>query len=238
MLKFINKLNNKNIIIFSDLLSLITKEKKIKVVIKEFEKIVSQLIDNNNTIILPTFNLKFPSLKKTGYGENFITSGTMIKIILKKFNFKRTKKPMYNYAVIGPNSKKIINLKQTTAWGDDSVIGYLSNNKDTLGLGVNTDLLSFTWVTIHCCEETLKVPYRFWKTFRGKNLDNGKNVYEKMFVRHLDKEIVDLKQRNILNKLHKEKKLFIKKGRHVNYSLIYLKEYYLKNLKYLPKILK
>ena len=43
---------------------------------------------------------------------------------------------MYNYAVLGPNTKKILNLKQSTAWGDDSVIGFLSNDKDTLGLGL------------------------------------------------------------------------------------------------------
>ena len=145
---------------------------------------------------------------------------------------------MYNYAVLGPNTKKILNLKQSTAWGDDSVIGFLSNDKDTLGLGVNTDLLSFTWVTIHSCEEKLKVPYRFWKIFKGKNLDTGKEVYEKMFVRHLNEKEMDLKQKKILKKLKNEKKLFLKKCIHSSYSIVNLNEYYLKNLNYLPSVLK
>ena len=117
---------------------------------------------------------------------------------------------MYNYAVLGPNTKQILNLKQSTAWGDDSVIGFLSNDKDTLGLGVNIDLLSFTWVTIHSCEERLKVPYRFWKVFKGKNIDSGKEVYEKMFVRRFN-ENKDLKQKKILKKLKSEDKLLKKK---------------------------
>ncbi len=238
MFKYIKKIKQKNIIIFSDLLNLISEKKKFGFTIKEFEKIIKVLAKNENTIILPTYNLNFPTLKLTGRAERFITTGSMIKYILRKFKFKRTQKPMYNYAVLGPNSKQILDLKQSTAWGSDSVIGYLSNNKDTLGIGVNTDLLSFTWVTIHSCEEELKVPYRFWKIFKGKNLDTGKDVYEKMFVRRLNEKKKDLKQKEILKKLKKENKLFIKKGIHGNYSIIYLNEYYLKNLNYLPRILK
>ena len=66
MLKFIKKINNKNIIIFADLLSLIYNKKKFNYTIKEFEKIVKILIKNNNTLVLPTYNLKFPKLKLTG----------------------------------------------------------------------------------------------------------------------------------------------------------------------------
>tara|TARA_X000000950_G_C13903230_1_gene655712 strand:- start:155 stop:871 length:717 start_codon:yes stop_codon:yes gene_type:complete len=238
MFKYIKKIKQKNIIIFSDLINLISDKKKFSFTIKEFEKIIKVLIKNENTIILPTYNLNFPKLKFTGRAEKFITTGSMIKYILQKFKFKRTRKPMYNYAVLGPNSKQILDLKQSTAWGNDSVIGYLSNNKDTLGVGVNTDLLSFTWVTIHSCEEKLKVPYRFWKIFKGKNLDTGKDVYEKMFVRRLNEKKKDLKQKEILKKLKKENKLFIKKGIHGNYSIVLLNEYYLKNLNYLPRVLK
>ena len=237
MFKFIKKLKQKNIIIFSDLLSLISNKRKFISIVKEFEKIVKELIKNENTIILPTYNLNFPKTKFTGQSEKFITSGSLIKHVLRKFKFKRTKKPMYNYAVLGPNTKQILNLKQSTAWGDDSVIGFLSNDKDTLGLGVNIDLLSFTWVTIHSCEERLKVPYRYWKVFKGKNIDSGKEVYEKMFVRRFN-ENKDLKQKKILKKLKSEDKLLKKKGIHGNYSIIHLNEYYLKNLKYLPIVLK
>lgn len=237
MFKFIKGLKQKNIIIFSDLLSLISNKKKFNATIKETERIVKILIKNKNTIVLPTYNLKFPHLKFTGYSEKFITTGSLVKHVLKKFKFKRTKKPMYNYAVLGPNTKKIINLKQSTAWGNDSVIGYLSNDKNALGLGVNTDLWSFSWVTIHCCEEKLKVPYRYWKVFEGKNINSGKKVYERMFVRYSKKK-VNLHQKKILKKLFEEKKLFKIEGIYANYSILNLNQYYIKNLKHLPRILK
>ena len=41
-----------------------------------------------------------------------------------------------------------------------------------------------------------------------------------------------------LKKLKSENKLFIKKGIHGSYSIVHLNEYYLKNLKYLPRVLK
>lgn len=108
---------------------------------------------------------------------------------------------MYNYAVVGPNSKKILKLKQSTAWGKDSVISFLSTNRKTIGLGINTSLLNFFWVTIHCCEEYLKVPYRFYKIFYGKNTSTKKKIKEKMYVRHLHNKDVDLEQKIILNNL-------------------------------------
>jgi aminoglycoside N3'-acetyltransferase len=237
--KFIKKINNRNIVIFSNLLNLIDNKTKINATIKEFDKIVKILIKNNNTIVLPTYNLNFPKLKLTGYSEKFITTGILTKHILKSHKFKRTEKPMYNYAVIGPNLKTIISLAQSTAWGEDSVIGYLSNDKNTLGIGVDTDLLSFTWVSIHCCEEKLKVPYRFWKIFKGKNIDSGENVYEKMYVRYQNKKnMINLSQKIVLNKLVKDKKLFTKKGLHVKYSIINLNDYFLANLKHLNRIIK
>jgi len=188
MISFVKSLKNKHIILYVDMLNMISNEKEFKTISKEIWQIARILIKNKNTFILPTFNLRFPELKKTGKSIKFITTGFLIKFLLKRFDFKRTKKPMYNFAVIGPNSNKILKLKQTTAWGKNSVIRYLSEKKDTIGIGVNTNLLNFTWVTIHSCEEKLKVPYRYWKIFKGKNLDTKKNVSEKMFVRNLDKK--------------------------------------------------
>ena len=37
-----------------------------------------------------------------------------------------------------------------------------------IGIGINIDVTNFGWVTIHSCEEDLKVPYRYYKKFVGK----------------------------------------------------------------------
>ena len=238
MISFVKNIKSRNIIIFADLLEVASNKKKIYNLINEFLIILKILIKNKNTIILPTYNLRFPHLKKTGKNVKFITTGYLIKFVVKKFNFNRTKKPMYNYAVLGPNSKKILKLKQITAWGDSSVIGYLAKQKETIGIGINTDLKKFTWVAIHACEEKLKVPYRFWKIFRGKNLDTRKNVSEKMFVRDLKKKEINLRPTIVSNKLIKSRDLFLKKSRNANYSVVNLNKYYIENLKHIKKITK
>ena len=212
--------------------------KKFEKTAVEVEKIVKILIKNKNTIIIPTFNLNFPKTKKTSNEEKFITTGYLSKFLIKKFDFIRTSKPIYNYAVIGPNAKKILNLKQSTSWGKDSVLRFLSENTKTIGIGVNTSVYEFTWVTIHSCEEYLKVPYRFFKTFYGRNAINNKKVKEKMFVRHLDEKEQNLKQKKILKNLVDKKKLIVVKSNYVDYSILYLKNYYLDNLKHIKKIIK
>ena len=42
-------------------------------------------------------------------------------------------------AVIGKKSKSIISLKQSTAWGENSIISYLSKQK-AIGIGINIDI--------------------------------------------------------------------------------------------------
>ena len=239
MLNFSKKnIKSKYVIIFSDLTSLMSNIKKFDRTLVEVEKLIKILIKNKNTIIIPTFNLNFPKIKKTSNEEKFITTGYLIKFLLRKFDFLRTAKPMYNYAVLGPDAKKILKLKQSTAWGKDSVIRYLSENNKTIGIGVNTPVYKFTWVSIHSSEEYLQVPYRFYKTFYGKNSITNNKVKEKMFVRHLNKEEQNLKQEKVLKNLVDKKKLIVVKGNYINYSVIYLKNYYLDNIKHIKKIIK
>ena len=65
------KISFKYVIIFSDLISLMKNNIKFNKTLSEVEKIVKILIKNNNTIILPTFNLNFPITKKSSNDEVF-----------------------------------------------------------------------------------------------------------------------------------------------------------------------
>ncbi len=236
MLDFVKKLNSNYVIIFSDLSNLLIKKKiKYEDILRSTINIFNTLLENKNTIILPTYNFNFPKTNKTGFSEKFITSGSLFKSLIKEFKFKRTHKPMYNYAVLGKNEKKILSLKQKSSWGQDSVIGFLGRNK-SYGLGIGVDSKSFTWVTIHSCEEKLDVPYRFFKSFKGYHINLKKIVTERVFVRYLDKPKIDLKQKYILKKLLVNKNLIEAKKNNVNYSLINLKEYYKANLSHLKNL--
>ena len=194
--------NTKNIIIFSNLQNLVFKH-DIKEINTNIIKLYKFLKKMNKNIILPTFNLNFPETKQTSLLTRDITTGYLNKFLIKKFKFSRSKRPMYNYAVNGPNEKQICNLKQSTAWGNDSVLGYLVKN-EAYGLAININPKIFNWLVIHYCEENSKVPYRYFKTFNGKNISNRKNVKEKMYVRNYSKNKIE-DGRKINNILLKKK---------------------------------
>lgn len=217
------KIKNKNIIIFSDLSLLILKfgHKKL---IKHILEMIKILIENKNTIILPTYNFNFAKSKKTSSDEKFITTGFLNKFLLKKYQFLRTKRPIYNYAVFGPEQQKILQLDQTTAFGKDSVIGHLSIH-NALAIGIGIDILNFNWVTIHVCEEISKVPYRFFKKFSGKNLDTNKNTWEKIFVRKRKHNLLNTGDK-IYKSLFKKKKVNMFKFKKLDLTIIKLNDYY------------
>ena len=198
--------NNSHFIFFSDLSRSKTKKELINSV-KYIEKIINKLKNENKNVILPTYNLLFPKTKITDFSSDSITTGHLNKYLLKKFKFKRTLRPMYNYAILGPDKNNILNCKQSTAWGEDSVIKYLID-KDAIGVGINLDLSKFNWMVIHHLEEKYRVPYRFYKIFKGYNKTIKKKVTEKMYVRHLHlKTSESFKLLNII----KKKKLLKKK---------------------------
>lgn len=223
---------NDLMLIFSDFYKFFFKKDYNKT-LKEAENLIKLLIKKKKTIVLPTFNLFFPKTKLTSFSKDDITTGYFNRYLIKKYKFKRTKKPMYNYAVIGPQSKKILSLKQSTAWGEDSVIGFLVNSK-SLGLGINVESKKFNWLAIHYCEEKAKVPYRYYKKFNGYNSDLKKKVFEKMFVRNLEtNKIEDGRKLNL--KLIKQKKIKTKKINSFEVSFVNLNDYSLEAEKLLKK---
>ena len=176
----------KGAIIFSELYESFLKYGK-KKTLKQIDSYLKYLIKNKYTLLFPTFNLKFPSTRRTNYSVKNITTSYLNKHIVKNYIIKRTKKPMYNFAVIGPEYKKILQLKQTTAWGNDSVLGYAINN-NFIAIGINIDYKKFNWLIVHYCEEKFRVPYRYFKTFSGINTKTKSKVFEKMYVKNLDKK--------------------------------------------------
>lgn len=215
----------KNILISSDLFNFmkINKREKITQLIDYILTYIDKLIKEKNTIIIPTYNFNFFKTRETNYKINSITTGYLNKRIVENFNFCRTHRPIYNYAIIGPNTEKLCDLKQTTAWGNDSVIGYLSMNKNSKALGIGVDPNNFGWVTIHVCEEYAKVPYRYFKNFKGFNKDLKKEVSEKMFVKKLSfKKTIN---HTLISKyLKNNKKIKQEKVCGVDFSTIYLSD--------------
>lgn len=228
----LKKIKNENIIIFSDLTFLLLQS-NFKKIFNDVDNFIDILIKNQNTIILPAFNLNFPSQKKTSFQSNFITTGYFNKYLIDKISFIRSQKPVYNYAMFGPNAKKIQSLGQSTAFGYDSVIGYLSKNK-TFAFGIGINPKNFNWVTLHVCEELSKVPYRFFKNFKGKNTDTNKIVNEKIYVRYKNKKIENTGYPIYLELIEK-KKIINLKFNSLDFVCLNLNDYFKIGMRLLKK---
>jgi len=99
---------------------------------------------------------------------------------------------------------------------------------------LNIDKKVFNWLVIHHCEEVVKVPYRYYKNFSGKNVDLKKKVTEKMYVRNLRLKFVE-DGRQINEILIKKKFLTNFKFKKIKITLLNLFKYYTEANKLLNK---
>jgi aminoglycoside 3-N-acetyltransferase len=109
--------------------------------------------------------------------------GAFSEFIRKYEGSNRTSHPMHSISILGKNSKYIADLEGDTEFSRNSAFDHL--------LKVNCKILflgnSFTETFFHIAEEKVKVPYRFWKTFKGHLVKNSfKKIIEiKYYARNL-----------------------------------------------------
>lgn len=143
------------------------------------------------TIVIPTYNWDFCKGISFDYYETPSKTGSLGSAALRRDDFIRTKHPIYSYAVWGKDSKELFDLNNNTAFGRDSVLGYL-HDKNALNILIGIDYnKGFTFA--HYAEEQIGVPYRYQKTFVADYKDQNGNVEKRsyqMYVRNLDMNVV------------------------------------------------
>ena len=184
----INILNGDKVLVSSSILKFLIKSKKEN---KKFEaNIIIDLLINKigkeGTLLFPTFNWDFCKGKDFDYYKTLSSSGSLGNFALQRSDFKRTKNPIYSFAVTGKDKDFICSLKHESCFGLDSPFGYLINNKGK-NLFIDIDYKDgFTFD--HIAEETVGVDYRYFKNFSGfyiNKLNKKKKVNYKMYVRNL-----------------------------------------------------
>ena len=149
-----------------------------KIAAKNVAKIMLNAIEDfchNRTILLPSFSNDIIKYKKFDLTRSIPYTGMLPKYCLKKGKFKRTFSPLHGFLVKGPGSKEILNLRQFSTWGKNSVFEWLEKK-------------NARWVTInlkwsegcafyHRSEELTKVPYRYYLNYYGKLMNNGKRLF-------------------------------------------------------------
>lgn len=146
---------------------------------------MSLLARQGYTVLLPTFTFDFCRSGRFHFRDSAGETGLLGNWLLELPDARRTPHPIYSFAVLGPGAEEAAAASNSTTFGDDSIFALFEQRDARLAM-LGCDWQSCT--QIHRYEEERRVPYRFYKEFRG-TADFGDGLHEttaRMFVRRLD----------------------------------------------------
>ncbi len=149
-----------------------------------------EAIGSEGTIVIPTFNWDFCKGKAFDYYKTPCKTGSLGKFALKREDFKRTKHPIYSFAVWGKGKDELCAMNNKSSFGVDSPFTYVTKHHFK-NLLIDKDC-QHSFVFVHYVEEQVGISYRYLKDFTADYTDeNGetrKATYS-MNVRDLDLDV-------------------------------------------------
>lgn len=148
-------------------------------------------VGNNGTVIFPTYNWDFCKGKTFDYAKTPCKTGSLGSLALKRPDFRRTKHPIYSFAVFGKYQSDLVAMNNTDSFAKDSPFHFM-HEKNFKNYIIDVSFLnSFTFM--HYVEEMSGVvSYRYIKNFTAEYVDENRNLDTKtysMFVRDLDRNV-------------------------------------------------
>ena len=151
---------------------------------------VIDVVGEEGTILIPTFNWDFCKGKTFDIRKSPCKTGTIGKTALKRGDFARTQHPIYSFAVWGKDSGLLLSMTNKSSFGADSPFSYCRDvNAKNVFIDVECQH-SFTFV--HYVEEQVGVPYRYLKDFTAGYVDQDGELSIRTYsmnVRDLDKNV-------------------------------------------------
>lgn len=175
------------------------------------------------TVIFPTYNWDFCDGKTFDYENTPCKTGILGRLALGRPDFRRTRHPIYSFAVWGKYQDLLCGLENKDSFGCDSPFAFFRDH-DVKNYVIDVPLEhSFTYA--HFVEQQSGVVgYRYVKDFRADYIDEKGSRETRtysMFVRDLDKDVhttIDPIQEDLI-RYGAAKKIFINNSK---ISLIYL----------------
>lgn len=150
-----------------------------------------EAVGPDGTIILPTYNWDFCKGQTFDYYKTPGMTGSLGKAALKRSDFKRTRHPIYSFAVYGKYQDLLCNMDNKDSFGMDSPFAFLHEHKVTNYIIDVTPNHCFTFA--HFVEEQSGVvKHRYIKDFTADYIDENGNKEKRtysMFVRDLDLDV-------------------------------------------------
>lgn len=167
------------------------KENKEKMDLEIFICGLKDAVGDQGTVIFPTYNWDFCSGKTFDYKKTPCKTGALGILALKRHDFRRTRHPIYSFAVWGRYQEYLCSLENGDSFGMDSPFAFFKeHNVKNYIIDVSLQH-SFTYV--HFVEQQSGlVKYRYRKDFHADYIDENSckepRVYS-MFVRNLDMDV-------------------------------------------------
>lgn len=161
---------------------------------QDLNKFIDGLIEavgRDGTIIFPTYNWDFCSGKTFDYKSTPCMTGVLGTLALDRKEFRRTRHPIYSFAVYGKYQTDLVEMKNTDSFGLDSPFAFFrEHNVKNYIIDVS---LKHCLTFVHFAEEQSGVvKHRFVKNFTAGYIDEDgaetRRTYS-MFVRDLDLDV-------------------------------------------------
>ncbi len=149
------------------------------------------IIGPSATLVFPTFNWAFCKGVAYDHYKTPCKTGSLGKLALKRPDFRRTKHPIYSFAVWGKGTEELCRMENKSSFGADSPFTYLME-QDFNNLFIDKDL-QHSFVFVHYVEENNgPVPYRYLKDFTAEYTDDKGITTQRTYsmnVRDLDMDV-------------------------------------------------
>lgn len=164
------------------------KRAKVKPNLNDFIDGMLEAIGEDGTLIFPTYNWDFCKGIEFDYKNSPCMTGALGTAALTRSEFKRTKHPIYSFAVAGACQDILCSMDNKSSFGKDSPFNFFKE-KNVINLIFDVVLKhSFTYV--HYVEEMYgKTSYRYLKEFSADYIDESGNRSSRnysMLVRKLE----------------------------------------------------
>ena len=166
---------------------------------------LKEVIGPKGTLVIPTFTYSATRKEAFIVEDTPSTVGELTEYFRKLPEVRRSRDPILSVAVLGEKSKQFCEAGVDDTFGENSVFDLLDQCNAWLGCVASKFLVTHT----HYVEQKVGVDYRFFKNFRYKIIENGKekNGVLKYYARELNRKTgMDL--------IHLEKRLKAKKQFH------------------------
>lgn len=145
----------------------------------EFLKAITTLVGQGYSFSFPAFTFSFCGSGHFDVLRSKSEVGILADWVMELYDSTRTNHPIYSHVFIGALAQRAHDYSVESCFGQNSIFAFFEEENATISM------LGCGWrycTLFHFFEEKVNVPYRYYKTFEGKNTPEQKAT---MYVRDL-----------------------------------------------------